>query len=403
MPQSFLRTYVLDRYDAGPPRPDRGHIVELDSLRGVAALFVVFDHFLRGWYLASQGHFVGNFAYVPFLANGQSAVMLFFVLSGFVLTLPMLSAKPQSYPAYAVRRICRIYLPYLAALMVALFACWRVRSLNRYGLVMGTLWQAPPSWHLVAKHLEFLGRYDVYAYNPPTWSLVHEMRISLIFPLLCLIALRLRPWAAFAIAVSFPVAGRLVEKYSAPMWEPGTSSLFWSETIGFCGIFLVGSLLARYRQPIVAWLAALPRIARWALIAVAVVLYQYSALLHVPRALRNFTVGLAAAYFVMLALVPNGWLSRLLRRGPPRFLGRVSYSLYLIHSPILIVMSIAIWGKMPYIYLLPPFLAVALLAAAGFHRFVEMPSIALGKAITAKWRGPAKVEAVIGPVREKVA
>ena len=403
MPQTFLRTYVLDRYHAGLARPERGHIVELDSLRGVAALFVVFDHFMRGLVQSSPPHFVASIAYLPFLTNGAGAVMMFFVLSGFVLSLPMLSGKSQGYPAYAVRRISRIYLPYLAALLIALAGCWRFQGLQKYGLVLGSLWQNPPTWPLVAKHLAFLGRYDVYAYNPPTWSLVHEMRISLIFPLLCLIALRLRPWAALTVAVAFPIAGRLVEKYSAPLWEPGTSSLFWSETIGFCGIFLIGSLLARYRQPLVAWLAVLPAIVRWGMAAVAVALYQYPILLHVPRAMRNFVIGLAAAYFVMLALVPGGWLSRMLHLSPLRFLGRVSYSLYLIHSPILIVMSIAIWGKMPYLYLLLPFLAVALVAAAVFYRFVELPSITLGKALTARWRTRSRVDVGNAPVTETVA
>ena len=404
MPQSILQTYVLDRYDAGVPRPDRSHIVELDSLRGVAALFVVFDHFMRGWVEASPPHFVSYLPFIPFLTNGGAAVMMFFVLSGFVLTLPQLSARRQSYPAYAVRRICRIYLPYLAALMVALAGCWRFHGLDRYSdaPIFHKFWVSAPTWPLVAQHLAFLGRYNVYAYNPPTWSLVHEMRISLIFPLLCLIALRLRPWAAFAVALAFPVAGRMVEKYSAPLWEPGTSSLFWSETIGFCGIFLVGSILARYRHPIVAWLAATPAMMRWALFVVAIALYQYPVVLHVPHAMRAFVVGLAAAYFVMLALVPNGWLSRMLRLSPLRFLGRISYSLYLIHSPILIVMSIAIWGKASYTYLLLPFVAVAIGAAAIFYQFVELPSIAIGKAITHSRRKPTAVDTGVSPVTQTV-
>lgn len=230
MNSSTLCNDSLDSVPPGPQRQDCGHIVELDSLRGVAALFVVFEHFMRGWVQSTPPHFVNYLPYLPFLTHGGAAVMMFFVLSGFVLTLPMLAAKGQSYPIYAVRRVCRIYLPYVAALSLALACCWRFHGLERYAdaPVFRSLWHEAPTRSLVAKHLAFLGRYDVYAYNPPTWSLVHEMRISLIFPLLCLVALRLRWWAAFAIAVAFPVAGRLMEKYGAPYIgaDPGTTSIF---------------------------------------------------------------------------------------------------------------------------------------------------------------------------------
>ena len=392
MPLPLVEDHALSQSITELERPQRGHIVELDSLRGVAALFVVFDHFMHGWVESSPPHFVQYIPYLPFLTNGGAAVMMFFVLSGFVLSLPVLSGKRQSYPIYAVRRVCRIYLPYLAALMIALVFCWRFHGLDSYAPVFHNFWQTAPTIHLVVQHLLFLGRYDVYAYNAPTWSLVHEMRISLIFPLLCLAAMRLRPWAACLLALAFPIAGRLVEKYSAPWYESGTSSLFWSETIGFCGVFLVGSLLARYREPLAGWLRSLPVVVRWILPVVAIGLYQYPTLLHVPRPLRNFAVGLGAAYFLILALVPDGWLSQLLRRAPLRFLGRISYSLYLTHAPILIVMSLAIWGKMPYVYLLLPFLAIALAFAALFYRVVEQPSIALGKAISRRWRRPANAE-----------
>jgi peptidoglycan/LPS O-acetylase OafA/YrhL len=322
-----------------------------------------------------------------------------------VLTLPMLQANQQDYLTYAVRRTCRIYLPYVAALMVALAGCWKFHGLEMYGPIFRTLWRSAPSLPLVAAHLAFLGRYDVFAYNPPTWSLVHEMRISLIFPLLCLVSLRLRAWAAFAIALSFPIAGRLVEKYSAPYTGDGlgTHGIFWAKTISYCGIFLIGSLLARYRGPLATRLAGLPAALRWLFLAAAAALYQFPMFLPVPWYLRDFAVALGAAYFVMLALVPDGWLSRLLRRSPLRFLGRISYSLYLVHVPILMVMSIAIWGKVSFVYLLLPFLAVSLVAAAVFYRVVERPSIALGKAIGRKWRIPATMDDGNSVVTEPVA
>jgi peptidoglycan/LPS O-acetylase OafA/YrhL len=113
MANSLVRRHLLDSFTRDLQKPIRGHIVELDSLRGVAALIVVFDHFTRLWREASPSTSLRYISHLPFLENGRSAVIMFFVLSGFVLTMPMLAGKGQVYPVYAVRRICRIYLPYV--------------------------------------------------------------------------------------------------------------------------------------------------------------------------------------------------------------------------------------------------------------------------------------------------
>lgn len=383
MIRSFVRRKLLARYVVDQQAPARGHLDELDSLRGLAALFVVFHHFVEGWTEAGPPHFVGYLKYVPFLINGTARVMLFYVLSGFVLMLPMLSGKRQDYPNFVMRRICRIYLPYVAALTLALVACSRFHGLRMYGPVFQSVWRSAPSQPLVAQHLALLGRYNVFAYNPPTWSLVHEMRISLIFPVLCLVTLRLRAWAAFLVAMAFPIAGRMIEKFGAPYTggDPGTPTILWASTVAFCGLFLIGSLAARYRHRLVARLTAVPAAPRWAMFTVAVVLYQYTDYLHIPRPLRNFGIGLAAAYFITQSQILWGWLSRLLRLSPLRYLGRISYSLYLIHVPILMVMSIAIYGRLGYGYLLLPFLACTFAGAVAFHHAVERPAIELGKAI----------------------
>ncbi len=53
------------------------------------------------------------------LVAGHEAVILFFLLSGFVLTIPYLLPDPPGYLRFLTRRVIRIYVPYLAALMQA--------------------------------------------------------------------------------------------------------------------------------------------------------------------------------------------------------------------------------------------------------------------------------------------
>ncbi|MBB5058369.1 peptidoglycan/LPS O-acetylase OafA/YrhL [Granulicella aggregans] len=395
-----MRHLLFDPFRNEQQAQDRIHLVELDSLRGLAAMSVVLLHFLEGWLQTAPPEYVKYVVYIPLLTSGTAAVMMFFVLSGFVLTLPQMTAEPPGYAAYAIRRVCRIYLPYLAALAFAALCCWRYHGMEMYGEGFKLSWREAPSLPLMAQHIAFLGRYDVYAYNTPVWSLVHEMRISLIFPLLCLVSLRLRPWVAFLIALSLQVAARLIDRFSAPYTGagyPGVPSIFWSLTIAFCGIFLVGSILARHRTTIVARLERLPSWLLNVLLVVSLGLYQYNAALHIPRFLRDFTAGLGAAYFIMLALVPGGWLSRTLRLRPLRWLGKVSYSLYLIHMPILMLLAIVLYGKVSPGPSVVPFVMLSLLAAAAFHRWVEMPSMRLGRTLAQmvdrRSKSPAKKEA----------
>src|SRR5208282_647946 len=81
---------------------------ELDALRGIAALSVVLWHFFCATYT------VPGVRPIYWIARGDGAVVLFFLLSGFVLSLPFFRAQKPAYLSFIIRRVCRIYLPYLA-------------------------------------------------------------------------------------------------------------------------------------------------------------------------------------------------------------------------------------------------------------------------------------------------
>jgi peptidoglycan/LPS O-acetylase OafA/YrhL len=369
-------------------KPVWGHIVELDSLRGVAAIVVVLDHYQRLWREVPT-HGLPSYIQFPILANGNAAVRMFFALSGFVLTLPFLRQRQQRYLLYVVRRVCRIYLPYVAALAIAVLACWRFHGLDLYGKEFQLTWRSPPSFQTVEQHLLLIGKFNAFAYNPPIWSLVHEMRISLIFPLLCLVSLRLRAGLACMIALMFPLLAAVLQRLSGThnLFANGYDSVDWLKTLGFCGTFLLGSILARHHKALRVTLAHVPSVFRWLLAATAVLLYQYSysEYIHTSPHLQDFATGIGSCYIIFLAIEDRGALSRFLQLKPLLFLGRISYSLYLVHLPILMVLAIAIYGRISYVDLFVPFVLLALVAAALFNHFVEAPSIRLGKWIGAHW------------------
>src|SRR5262245_47699245 len=111
----------------GDPRP--GRIRALDGLRGIAAVTVVVQHILSSFPpLAAMIDRAPDADIVlldldrtplRLLWTGSEAVILFFVLSGFVLTLQIERFQAgSSYVTYIVRRVSRLYVPYLAIMLV---------------------------------------------------------------------------------------------------------------------------------------------------------------------------------------------------------------------------------------------------------------------------------------------
>jgi peptidoglycan/LPS O-acetylase OafA/YrhL len=107
-------------------------LISLDALRGLAALVVVFAHCYEtlpeGQRWITDHSSPWDKVTRPF-HNGQAAVALFFVLSGYVLALPFLQGQVMEYRTYVLRRICRIYLPFVAATgLAALLAGFAVHG-----------------------------------------------------------------------------------------------------------------------------------------------------------------------------------------------------------------------------------------------------------------------------------
>lgn len=396
---------------AGTPTTDGSpeRLAALDAVRGLAALAVVFSHCLATFppfsdvYLApDRPHpaWVTLLAYSPLhlFWGGQEEVLLFFVLSGFVLALPFVAGRGPSYGAFVVRRICRIYLPYAAvvAIAAALMAALAGAPPHGLGDWFYRSWSRPLSWELAIDHALMLGATPLNTVDAPVWSLVHEMRVSLLFPLLVAAVIRLPGLAPYALALGLYAAGGWTMR--AP-WALAHIPLTLAATLQYAAYFAAGAGLAKHREAIVAWLEARRPLALTGLVITALFLFNVRwQLPGLPRG-QELLAGVGACMLLMLAL---GWprARAFLERAPWQWLGRISYSLYLTHVVVLLAMAHTLGRVLPMPLVIAAVPIVALVVAHVAHRLIEVPAIALGRHLTTRPRpedGGAQVVAEQGP------
>ena len=365
------------------------HFHELDSLRGFAALTVVFYHFSQ----ICSPRDVHLLLRTPLrlLVAGHQAVLLFFLLSGFVLTLPYQRRSRLNYGSFLLKRVCRIYLPYLGALALAILCD---RYLSRYGHFhnywFDLTWTAPVTTRLVLQHILFLGNYDWSQFNTAFWSLVYEMRISLVFPWIAVAVLRLRTaWmllSAFALSFSYlPLALLITRTFHLSSSNGAINSTL---TLHYAAFFLIGSLMAKHLQQINRWYARLSSMQSATMAFLALLLYAFSDAssmvqrFPIPKNLYDWPIAAGAAMLMILAMNSRP-VHRLLTGRTIHHLGRISYSLYLIHGTVLFALIHTLYGHIPLSMLLLLYLAITLAVTEIFYRLVERPTMTLGRRLTA--------------------
>jgi peptidoglycan/LPS O-acetylase OafA/YrhL len=299
----------------------------LDGVRGLAALFVVVNHvFLR----AFPGYPVDN---APFWAAGfiygRFAVVVFIVLSGFSLALSPARRGWQlgGVSRFAQRRLRRILPAYWAALVFSLAVAWLVAAPPGQG--------APDARSVVVNGLLVQNLVAAPSPNRSFWSMAVEAQLYILFPVLLLMVRRFGAVVMLAavtlVVATVGLAGPHVARLDVFVIQspPDLAALF---AVGILAAGIVG-VSGRHRSWPWAWLA---------LAAAAPVLAAIWWMGSVWTLDNLFWVDLALgpAIACLLAGLATGRpapLLRLLDARPMRSLGLSSYSLYLTHGPIVVV------------------------------------------------------------------
>jgi len=350
------------------PAPDR--VVWLDGVRGAAAMFVVLHHM----WLAVWPRFPSNAGpwWLGWLLYGHLAVAVFIVVSGFSLALAPLGDGGRlrgGTRRFIRRRAWRILPAYWVALVFStVVAGWVLQTETGAGAITKAF---------VVHGLLLQDVIGSQAPNGAFWSIAVEWQIYFLFPLILWLARKRSVEFAVAVAVGAVVVAHLVARLGSPLDKidhltPQFLALF---ALGVLAVHLGrGERAAELRRPLGA--AALVAFAAVVLLAIV----EGSEWMVARFFYVDLVFGLAAAC-LLCTLRAGGatWIRRALGSRAGLKLGLFSYSIYLIHAPIVGALDLYVVGPMA----LPPLAAffallaigvpVVLAVCYGFHLLFEAP------------------------------
>lgn len=315
------------------PSGGAGRVPALDGLRGMACLVVLCYH------LFMMFRFWGDGA--PYdLIPGPASVMVFFALSGVVLSLApfakLRAGVAYDWLRYYPRRVVRLAVPTFVAIAMGIgsgFVAWRLGSHSRSAQSVDFAGGPARILHDVLMQFDLIFNISdgtatlsggpLLRADSPVWSMTWEMFFSLTLPLAvyCVARTRRDLWLSAALI--------------AVIWCSHVSGYF---PLRLCLMFWLGVLLAKRAARIAAVTLPVPvEIIAFVVAIGCIELPEFWRAFVDPQAPVLITatwstlMNVACAALVALTMT-NGVLRRALGTRPMRFLGRISFSLYLTHA-----------------------------------------------------------------------
>lgn len=350
------------------------HFRFLDSLRGIAAFWVLLFHINGDVSLIHLEKILPDWIATVIFRWGGLGVSIFFVLSGFVITYSLRNAKInlKYFQNFTLRRFARLSPPYYVAIVIALVFAFL--SAHIKGNVFAPMGQ-PLSYERLLAHLFYIqGLLGFQNIDDVYWTLCIEVQFYLVFCIL----LGLAQWLDYrfnlnhALAIVFIPSAVVAAFFPLNLFEeldrPITFLPLW---YGFLlGVFAYWS-----------WQGKLHK----------VFFYLYATILLIAGIVNSslFALACVLSAVIILEVAKANCLETWLNWPSLQFLGKISYSLYLTHVPILgatIFIVYKLFGQNLVSELLSLVLGstVCIGFAAIIWELVEKPSIKWSRSIAIK-------------------
>ncbi|MEJ1239008.1 acyltransferase [Chryseolinea sp. T2] len=338
-------------------RSSKNHIPSIDGLRAVAVLFVVLSHLSVTRSLTEKWN-----QYIGWFIDGKTGVDIFFIISGFLITLLLLTEREKygsvNLKNFYIRRVLRIF---------PAFYCYL-----GFILILSILGQIEVSSRALLASALYIYNFNISEpnwYVNHSWSLGVEEQFYILFPVFIL-RLKLGQ-ARIAWIISLIVGSAMRALYYK---FPENSSYFLS------GFFLHADFLATgcyigflysYKRD---WLREISKKMTPIIpfIAIAAILLVYSfqyhpvldiVLIPLGRTSTNLSIGIVLIYYIFPRQSP---VYDVLNASPMTWLGRLSYSLYLWQQYF-------ISGKDKMISSFPQNLAILFVVSIASYYLIERP------------------------------
>lgn len=366
------------------PRSERSTFVipSLDGIRALAVGVVFFDHLGIG------------------ASPGQLGVTVFFFLSGFLITTLLRMeydrARRISFKAFYLRRVLRLFPPLYIFLTVACVV-------TALGFFAG--FHLTPS--AVLQQYFYLSNHQVLQTGPDgpltgrppgtevLWSLAVEEHFYLLFPLLYVLLRRFLPSARRQAAVLGGICvAVLVWRLSLMLGLNAVFNRTYMGTDTRIDSILFGCILAVWRNPVLdraAYEGTSDSLWRryWAQVAVPVCLVvllataaiSYSTHPKIAGTVVWTVQGLALMpLFAAVILYPAWGLVSLLNLRVVRYIGALSYSIYIVHWTVIDGLRPRLSG--PHLFKILVYVVVTLALAMAMHHFIELPCARLRRRLS---------------------
>ena len=341
-------------------------ILTIQYVRGLAALLVVIAH---------NSVFLGEYwvNHIP----GALGVDIFFIISGFIMAF-ITCQVPEGAGTFLIKRFFRIWPPLFVVWLASLIFVYHERTFSQMSCVLYFCLQ------------DYSRQGPTFGYSPlgPPWTLSYEVMFYAVFALSMSITYRYRSFLCTLIFIaamvgfqlfyngSFSISSQISPDMVVPHWWQGWIKI-GSNTIVF--EFIMGMFLAELMVNDKISDSRYIRAVAW-----GALIFAFGFVTVTGPQVFGMSGGFWPALIIMASVITLSCHTKTVSILWLSFLGDISYSLYLVHYPVMLFIknalpSSALQNGNPAVFLLS--VAVSTGIASVMFRLVEMPSVKLGKKI----------------------